>query len=907
MSSSCLLSFVMIVVTMIPVVVNGQGDASSVNDENLQVVWQYYRHAVYRDGGSVRIGLQNTGSESITIESVRLGDKKLQVATESNRVQATKIWQEQGAEYIPSHVKAGDVMWWWMTGEEMSPQESAELIVKFYKPPTDTVRINVTTEAGDEIEVFVEPEIAPLAISSVTFTKDLRTVYVYVLNQSDTPFELVRTWLDGVERTKDCRFIGAVVEPGSKGCVLLKMNDALPQGRRISLRVETKAGQSMGTTVRAFSSFPIVARGRGVIQSPARFDEDGFNTAKQHTKDPYYKLDVVGHEIISNLRNPSYLRPDQLMYLWSNQGFIKTGAWAFGELVDGAQVHLQPLSAEYLGPYNNRDFHYVQAKMRFLRECLRPNPIFAQTEVGHGMMSANYQSLLTPEEMRLRLYYLMSRGAKGLLYRSGGSKLAEKSTPEQRKALEDEIVALSDELFAMKPYLRIGEFVDGMARTSEPLVEAAALLCGDQGITVVLLNHDRQTAWPKEEMYMGNSFWVAPKPDPIRVTVDIPKPMIPDRIYVIDRSLVFTTPFEFEDGSVQFDVAGISTTCQYVIAFKGGAVSDDWFMTLPTRPVKRIDGPDVQFERKQWSWGELPPGDEPVKHRFVVRNVGKTGALTLTPKRVEGHVKVHVPSKPIPPGESDVVVLSARRTSPRDHHIAWLTTNDVNEPEVRLEMGGLVREPYRVVPDRIRLTKYLDGRVRASNMMVRVIDQGAGDLKLDSIEASSDHIRFIRHAPEKRTMTLAHAEVYRPEHVEVDHPLELAANLTNRNESGREWLTIHTNATWQSVIRVPIDIEVESAVEVSPRRLFFGVVSGPASRQLTLKSSLGLVKVVSTKADHEGIEVKTTSSADQTTLQVRIGDALKAGKVKGELHVSVEIGKRREKLIIPYFAMSRHR
>jgi len=591
------------------------------------------------------------------------------------------------------------------------------------------------------------------------------------------------------------------------------------------------------------------------------------------------------------------------MYYWSNQGFIKTGAWAFGELVDGAVVHLQPLSAEYLGYYSRHDFHYVQAKMRFLRRSFAPNPIFPQTEVGHGLMSSEYQSLLTADEMRLRVYYMMSRGAKGLLYRCGGSGLTAVCTAEERNALEEEISDLYEELLILRPYLRVGEFVDGVSWTSEPLVEASALQCGDQGIVVLLLNHDRQTAWPREEMYLGRSFWTVDKPDPFRVVVKIPKPMEPELLYMIDRSTVVTKSFQYEEGLLQFDVDCISTTRQFIVTFKGAKVPQNWPVVLPEKAIKFNGGPDIQFERKQWFWGELPPGDAAVEHQFVVRNVGQDGSLVLAVKQVGDNVTVQVPDTPIPPGGSDVVVLSAKRQGLRDHHIVWLTTNDLNEPEVRLEMGGFVREPYSVMPKRIQLKKYLDGRVEADSAGVVIVCRQNGNLELNSVNTSYSKIRAFTRDPVVKTVVGSHAEVYRAERTEISYLIELVADLASRTESGREWLTVGTNSTWKADIQIPIDIDVESAVELSAKRIFFGVISSKVSRQIVLRSSLGPVKVTAMEADHDGITLKAKEDGNKVMLSVTIDQHMPSKKIRGKLRVSISIGNHAEKLVIPYFAL----
>jgi len=647
--------------------------------------WCYFRNSVYRDGGSIRIGLKNKSDRAQKVSSVFVNGKELHVVEEPNRQEAQKTWQKNGGKYIPSNTKSGDVMWHWLTRKEIPAGEMTELIIKFYRPPIKPMPIRISTNAG-ELNLTIEPKIAKAGISSVLFSKDRTKVFVYVENRSHEAIELKNIWLDGVEKTRKVRFIAPTITSGSRGCLVLALAKPIPKGRRIYLTVGTKSGLKTGCSIRAFSHFSVAEMWKGLIKSPAKFDWDGLNSSKQYTKYPYYKLDVVGYEIIANRSNPDYLKPDQLMYYWSNQGFIKTGVWAFGELVDGARLHLQPCETEYIGAYHSTDHHYVQAKMRFIRNAISPNPVFPQTEVAHALMCYNHQSFLLPKEMRLRVYYMMSRGAKGVLYRCTSGKL--KPTPEERKALEDEMATLSEELLILRPYLRIAEFVDGMAKTSEPLVEAASLMCGDKGLVILLLNHDRQQSWPKNEMYLGKSFWIEPKPDPITITANIPEPIKPKRVLEISGKNVFYIPFKYQNGKLVFSVDGIKTTRQYLVLSEGERVSDDWLFALPAQNPKKTSGPDVQFNEKQYFWDTVSPNAK-ISHDFAVKNVGNA-PLKLTIKECPSGVNVHLPNKILAPGKSDAVGISCR-PNPKEskgHIVVWLGTNDSNEPKVRLELGG---------------------------------------------------------------------------------------------------------------------------------------------------------------------------------------------------------------------------
>lgn len=865
-----------------------------------QVSWNNYEQTVHRDGGSISVGFRNVSKKPVIVSAVYVSERKLSPIVDNNRPKNKKEWRKRGGHYLTPENKAGDVMWHWLTRKEVPAGEMTELIIKFYRPPTKPVPIQISTNAG-KLNLTIEPKIAKAGISSVSFSKDRRKVFVYVENRSHAAIELKNVWLDGAEKTREAKFVGREIPPGSRGCIVIDLAKPIPKGKRVYLTVGTKSGLKIGCSIRAFSYFPITETWKGLIKSPAKFDWDGLNSSKQYTKDPYYKPGVVGYEIIANRNNPDYLKSGQLMYYWSNQGFIKTGAWAFGELVDGARLHLQPCETEYIGAYNWDDGHYVQAKMRFIRNALTPNPVFPQTEVGHALMSANYQSLLTPEEMRLRVYYLMSRGGKGILYRCGGGKLAEKSTPEERKALEDEIATLSEELFVLRPYLRIAEFVDGMTKTSEQLVEAASLICGDKGLVIILLNHDRQQSWPKNEMYLGKFFWIEPKPDPITVTVNIPEPIKPKQVLEIRGKDVFYVPFKYQDGKLVFIVDGIKTTRQYVVVPQSEVVPEDWLFALPTRQTKRVLGPDIQFEEKQYFWGTALPNAE-ISHDFIVKNAG-TEPLKLTIEECPSGVNINLPNKALAPGKSGTVNISYR-PNPKEskaHTVVWLRTNDPNEPKVRLELGGHVVAPFVVSLDKIMLKRRLSGK-DVSTARILVIDEKGGKLKLDDPVLSSPNLR-VSHKYKDHLVTKSHAEVYRGQYTKRIHTFDLSADLTDRKKNGGEWLTIKTNSDWKPEIKIPIVIEVEPAIVATPSRVFFGVVNEPVTKSIRLHSPLGPVTVESASTKEAFLKLKVEKDGNDRVLKISLSTGDKQKTLRGEILLKCKAGDRIEELKIPYFAI----
>ena len=209
----------------------------------------------------------------------------------------------------------------------------------------------------------------------------------------------------------------------------------------------------------------------------------------------------------------------------------------------------------------------------------------------------------------------------------------------------------------MRPHLPITEFVDDITQTSEPLVEAVSLLCGDKGLVLLLLNHDHQHSWPKNEMYMGKPSFVESKPDPITVTVNVPAPLKPSQVIEIQGKATSSVPFEFRDAKLSFVVNGIETTRQYAVPSQFAVIPKDWRFSFPIKIAQRIPGPDVQFEEKQYFGGSVLPWDEEVSHGFICRDV-VTEPLLLEVDKYPSILTVGLPKKPIPPGNTADVKIS---------------------------------------------------------------------------------------------------------------------------------------------------------------------------------------------------------------------------------------------------------
>jgi len=183
-----------------------------------------------------------------------------------------------------------------------------------------------------------------------------------------------------------------------------------------------------------------------------------------------------------------------------------------------------------------------------------------------------------------------------------------------------------------------------------------------------------------------------------------------------------------------------------------------------------------------------------------------------------------------------------------------------------------------------------------------VIDEKGGKLKLGDPVLSSPDLR-VSHKYKDHLVTKSHAEVYRGQYIKRIHTFDLSADLTGRKKSGEEWLAIKTNSDWKPEIKIPIVIEVEPAIVATPSRVFFGVVSEPATRSIKLHSPLGPVTVESASTEEVLLKLRVEKDGNDRLLKISVDVGDKQKTIRGEILLKCKAGDRIEELKIPYFAI----
>jgi hypothetical protein len=739
--------------------------------------------------------------------------------------------QKDEWNYFPPDVKEGDILWYYFIEPIVRPGRATELIIKFAKSPVKSVDVKIETDEGQILTTVIDPKPTPLSVSFIGFSDDFYKAYIYIRNKGNTDFSINTLGLNS-EDINEVRKGTLIVPHGTKVCLPIKLPIPIRQGKQLYITVGTKEGMRFGTSVRAFKSFPIISQSGPL--SGVEFNDDGldFKEIVSNYGLVHDQFDIVGTRIITDLKDPKYLKHSQMSYYCCNQGLIKYGAPYFGELFDAYLLHTEPSGVDYLGRYNEKDFHYTQAKTRYIKECVEPNRLFAISETAHAY--ADFYKEMVPEEVRLRTYYNISRGAKGLFWRLGYfGKYAEQS----RKLIIQEVARINQELMLLRPLLKIGDNVEGMAETTEPLVEASTVLCGDVGIILILFNHDRSFAWPEYERINKKPFFIVPNMNPFIVTVKLPGGAKVKNLYEVGGK--WQKPeYTIKEEKLSFKIDGIDTTRQFVIDFGYGlynldADRDDiadivkvmnkplWKVNkeFPVLPIiYPVEGPDIQFIEKQYFFGTVDPRQKAIKHSFEFKNAGKSVLKIGNPGDAPSGLKVTIPANETESGESGKVDIEYALSGEDKVDIEFfIPTNDPNEPKIRLQIGGIVRKELSYYPEQLVFDQ------AKSQKTITVVDNRNGQLEITNVKVSSPEITYKVETTSK-TIIDSHADVFGGERLVKTYKITVGPNQVKLPDKKDQFVEIETNSSHYPLLEIPIIIPENILVKISPDRFFFGFI-----------------------------------------------------------------------------------
>lgn len=452
-------------------------------------------------------------------------------------------------------------------------------------------------------------------------------------------------------------------------------------------------------------------------------------------------------------------------------------------------------------------------------------------------------------------------------------------------------------------------------------------------------------------MYLGTSFWIEPKPDHFEVSVNIPREVKVNQVFEIGDN--WSEPdFYIENQCCRLNVNGIVETRIFVLGLGDHPRNDliaQGFRSTPQEEVSldkeddmsnvdvlmgKIDvlieefenaetsgfarspwdpvllgelrpdtkGPDIQFEEKQYFFDQLPPDGKLHWHNFYYRNTGKL-PLEVALLEKSDIIEVEIPKPVLSPGEKGYVRVGFMPFGQKMHSRILLKSNDDNEKQICLEIGGGVRPNLRAVPRHLYFTVDPFSK-EVMKKTIHLIDNGKVDLKIQSVKTSSDCISCdLAPITRDRITVKSHADIFGGEYVQREFLLVTSVKKGSVRKSRCESLTVVTDKG--DTLQIPVTLQVVSPIKYNPTRLFFGTVKGRESKVLKI-SSRGLPFKVDT-IDCDDVKIKTHISEFEAQKLYEVAVTLRPGKhkgmVRGEIKILINCKDQQYSITVPYFAL----
>lgn len=205
--------------------------------------------------GAIDIFVRNTGDGPAQLDSVMLNGKAINLNSQNEAV----AWYEQR----PWHIQPGDTGHLLVRMRGLPADLGEQLLTTPDNPPMLRVGASWKGDVSREYDVPFRTQTAPFQINFLSFSEDLRTLYIYLQNNDwlqrgiETPKRITQVTIDG----HDVTGLAILGQPALQGRVVpvrVELPEALEKGRHITVLVQTEDGRQAGHSLRVFPSRTIL-------------------------------------------------------------------------------------------------------------------------------------------------------------------------------------------------------------------------------------------------------------------------------------------------------------------------------------------------------------------------------------------------------------------------------------------------------------------------------------------------------------------------------------------------------------------------------------------------------------------------------------------------------------------------
>jgi hypothetical protein len=503
-----------------------------------------------QDTGTLRVYLRNTTDKPVSIRQVRMsgypipvwnvdedentpppapppasGDPSARPSTTSSTLPPSDVDHVSApAPAAPSNARADEtpstqalllqaaaqqVIWAKFEPKSLPPGEVGEFAGKLRHVLKRTLKIDFVLSTGEEVSQLIHPEDESVAITAITFPRDLATVYAYIESRAPTAQRIIAIEVDGSDVTNSATWTSRSLLPAEKQLAVVP----LPAPLRLAAHVTVKVVTSLGVTqerVKVFHDFAIRSEmdpsGSGASSFPA--------SAYPGVGRPFQNLYGDEHcayasfptqtgaacilRCLNHIHDTDWGRsaklalrrynvcasnaPDVVLFVHPCRSDPLTAFPRFGELVDAVEVNTAFSCDGRAEP--KPAWQKTVRTLELARSASAPKPVFAVLSNEKFDMSTFVASR---EEFRQRAYAILAQAPKSIHFRWE----TRKDDRNVNREVEAEARAFALCLAPVRHLLAIADTLPagaGALPADAPL-SAELLLAADKAAILVLISN----------------------------------------------------------------------------------------------------------------------------------------------------------------------------------------------------------------------------------------------------------------------------------------------------------------------------------------------------------------------------------------------------------------------------------
>ena len=459
--------------------------------ERLTVRGACFRVRCPDDPGSATLLLHNPGAQPVQIDQVLMDASPLPVFGVREGLQAP---QKDGDEALAS---AGRIYWARLDPNPIPPGRSGLLYVQFRTRPPYAFGLRLNCGAAPAAACKLFPIDNPVRITNIAFPRDCRKCLVHVENASRSTTERLKAVeLNDADVTAQAWISSRDLPPGAHVLIVIS-SPALKPASFARVLLSFDSGRAVAEEVRALPVFPIAlehggpAPELGITEAVREYPTDlaldappppavcclRIFSCPAHAKGNDWQ--GVAAEALRRRAEAQKSLPSSATFLATCRARAELACPAFAHIGDFG--HLNPFLPQYSRSTPPQPLDAIFRAMAMLRAANAPDPVFALLP-DHSF--GDEKTPARPEELSRLVHAAVACGARGLLYRLNPTGLGK----DQAQCL----AGFHRKLRRLEPLLLLGE-PTGWASSSNPQVQAKALMAGTDGLLLFLLNQgDKQ-------------------------------------------------------------------------------------------------------------------------------------------------------------------------------------------------------------------------------------------------------------------------------------------------------------------------------------------------------------------------------------------------------------------------------